>query len=263
MALGLGVVASVISLEWASSRSGRLLAAQVQMAEDAQIGLQLLSAELMMAGYARPVEVTSSPGGQARWKLAQAAPPILACDGGFASPTASGTPVCANALAVGGSAALAVRYQADEHNTMPLSGTLRPSDCLGNGLDTSAGGSYLADNRWYVAASQGRSELRCAARDGQVQPLVDNVESLALWFSQALAVDPLLPVRYVRAAGVSDFALVRSVRLCLLMRSTDAVLEPGMPATYQDCEGQSRSAPDRRLRQAFHTTVALRTQGVP
>ena len=51
---------------------------------------------------------------------------------------------------------------------------------------------------------------------------------------------------------------VRSVRLCLLMRSTDVVLAADDASAYLDCEGTPQTSSDRRLRRAFHAVVAVR-----
>lgn len=258
LALGLVIVATVAAQYVATGQSARLQAAQSQMTEDAQIALQLLSSELMMAGYARPQALVQGADGKPRWQTAlQSEPPLRACDAGFVSPASTTEALCAGS---GSTAAFEVRYQADEFNTVPLSGSTRPSDCLGNGLNASAGG-YFTSNRWYVAISQGRSELRCASQLGNPgQPLVDNVEALALWFAEAQSSEAEPPARYVRASQVISFARVRSVRLCLLMRSTDAVLAAEDAATYLDCDGVTQTSVDRRLRRAFHTTVALRNR---
>ena len=66
-------------------RSQRLQAAQALLIEDAQIAIELLRADLMMAGYGRPLRLSSSPGGPASWQTTLDAAPLLACDHGFAS----------------------------------------------------------------------------------------------------------------------------------------------------------------------------------
>lgn len=256
LALGLLVVGMVAMHPVATGRSARLHAALAQMTDDAQIALQLLSSELLMAGYAAPQRLVTGADGAPRWQTGLADAPVFACDTGFVAPSTKGAPACA---ASGTSAALAVRYQADAYNTVPLAQKTEPSDCLGHGLGDGAG-PFFTDNRWFVASSQdGRTELRCASRLGLAgQPLVENVESLALWFSQAQAAEPAQPVRYVTAAQVDDFSRVRSVRICLLMRSTEPVLSAEETPRYLDCQGQERRQTDGRLRRAFHGTVALR-----
>lgn len=264
LALGLVVVAAVAVHYLATGQSSRLQAAQAQMTEDAQIGLELLRTDLMMAGYAQPQRLLADAQGRPRWQTALAGqPPIMACDMGFVNPRTNGSVVCA---ADGVSAALEISYQVDAFNTVPLSGTSTPTDCLGYGFKDPEL-ALLTRNRWYVGisqegskdSSQGRSELRCTSQLGNPgQPLVDNVEVLALWFSLAQAGDPITPVRYVKASQVDSFSRVRSVRLCLLLRSTDAVLAAEDTLAYLDCEGAPQTSSDRRLRRAFHAVVALR-----
>lgn len=258
LALGLGVLAAVLGQDAASRRSARLLAAQAQMSDDAQIALQLLSTELAMAGYGQPQSLYRADDGLLRWRTALDPPPLWACDAGFAAPSTPGALACA---AQGGSAAFAVRYQADVDNTVPLSGTSTPSDCLGYGLKPE-GGVYLTENRWYVASSGERSELRCASRLGNPgQPLVDNVEAMALWLGLAASANPGQVVRFVQASQVDDWTRVRSVRLCLLLRSSEALLAAADDASYRDCQGQRQASFDGRLRRAFHASVALRSHG--
>lgn len=255
LALGLVVVGAVAAHYLFGGQSARLQAAQAQMSDDAQIALQLLTTDVMMAGYALPKTAARSTDAALSWTLPLDKPALVACDFGFVSASTTGEVQCA---ATGSSAALAVHYQADAFNTVPLSGSATPSDCLGNGLDLKDG-VYLTENRWFVASSNARTELRCASRLGNPgQPLVDNVESLALWLGQAQASDPVRPVRYVSASQVGDWRLVRSVRLCLLMRSTDAVLSAADEGAYRDCQGRRQASSDRQLRRAFHATVALR-----
>ncbi len=260
LALGGLVLQAVLTQYLAAVRGIRLQAAWVQMADDAQIALELLRNELAMAGYAQPRSVARAGDGLLRWQTALADAPLMACEGGFASASTTGPLGC---TAQGSSAALAVRYQADAFNTVPLSGSTTPSDCLGAGLKAEAG-AYLTDNRWYVASTGDRTELRCASRLGNPgQPLVEHVESLALWFGQALPGELSQPARYLTASQVDDWSRVRSVRLCVLMRSSEAVLQPSDDASYWDCQGRRQSARDARLRRAFHASVALRYQSGP
>ena len=226
------------------------------MADDALLALQLLGNDLAQAGHAQPRRLVREADGRLGWELPLTGPSVFACDTGFVAPASTGDMVCA---AAGASAALEVRYQADAYNTIPLAGTTRPGDCLGAGLNATDG-VYLTANRWYVASSQGRSELRCASRLGNPgQPLVDNVEAMALWLGEA-AVEGGPPVREVSASQVSDFGRVTHLRLCLLMRSTEAVLLADGALPYVDCQGRSQASPDGRLRQAFHASFALRSR---
>ena len=231
------------------------------MDEDAQIGLQLLSAELMMAGYAQAIGTVAEEPGKPRLLKAFESWPVWGCDRGFVSASTKGNVVCA---ATGQAAALEVRYQADFFNTIPTVSSKVPGDCLGNGLkpQVDGGSSYVTFNRYYLGSSlPGRSELHCASQLGNGgQPLVDDVEGLKFWFGEALAGDPRQVVRYVSASEVQDFSNVISVRICLLMRSAEAVLLIGEGTTYLDCDQSLQVAQDRRARRSYFSTVALRNK---
>ncbi|MDF3822441.1 PilW family protein, partial [Leptospira sp. 96542] len=151
----------------------------------------------------------------------------------------------------------------------PTSGG-QPSDCLGSGLPahtltlnegTGLSLSYHPTrNRYYLSTgSSGRSELYCASAQGAPgQPLVDNVERLRLWYGEAAAAAPWRVARYVGAEAVGDWNRVLSVRLCLLMRGSEAVLGEDDALDYRDCEGEPARAEDRHPRRAYFTTATLR-----
>lgn len=264
MTLGWLVIAALFRLDLATSRAGRLLAAQTQMDEDAQIGLQLLSSEVMQAGYASAMSVSSQvdADGQRRLRRSFEGAPVFGCTFGFVSPGSSGEVACASS---GDSAGLEVRYEADAFNTIVVVSTGAPGDCLGNSVTSSlgTGTTTVAFNRYYVEiTSSGRSELKCASRGMGGQPLVENVEKLQVWYGLAAPGSPRQLVRFVQAGAVSDFNLVVSLQLCLLLRSQDPVLSPeeAKAVVYTDCDQSSRSAADGRLRKAYVTTVALRNK---
>ena len=75
LALGLVVVAAVAVHYLATGQSSRLQAAQAQMTEDAQIGLELLRTDLMMAGFAQPQKLVLDAQGRPRWQTALAGQP--------------------------------------------------------------------------------------------------------------------------------------------------------------------------------------------
>ena len=53
-----------------------------------------------------------------------------------------------------------------------------------------------------------------------------------------------------------------SVRVCLLMRSAEAVISAEDPAmkSYLDCDGVSQTSTDGLLRRAYFNTTALRSK---
>lgn len=264
LVIGIVVVGAVLVSLMSSGKAGRQQAAFAEMNENAQVASGIIGRDLLLAGYARP---TGLGVGVSTFTRTYSGRAVFACDSGFSSPSTTGSVSCASS---GTAPALEVVYEADTTNTVPTSAGV-PSDCLGNGLTAESGGHYLTYNRYYVlTGSTGRPELHCASRLGNAgQPLVDNVERMKIWLGEANAADPRTIVRYVTPGNVTDWGRVVSVRLCLLMRSSEAVLDAGETTdaatnaallSYLDCDGATQSSSDRFLRRAYFTTTTLRNK---
>lgn len=258
MVIGLIVVGAVLVSYIGAGSTSRLQVAQAEMNENAQIAMTMLSRDLLLAGYASPTGVN----GSSTFVRSYSARPLMGCDNGFADPSTTSDVACA--AAGSGGPAIEVVYEADVTNTVPTSAGV-PADCLGNGLPSTAVGTasfYFAYNRYYLANSSAqRSELHCASRQGAVgQPLVDNVDAIKIWYGEANAANPRQIARYVTAGGVADWNMVVSVRVCLLMRSSEQVLDSDIPGTYLDCDSAAQVSVDRRLRRAYFTTTTLRNK---
>jgi type IV pilus assembly protein PilW len=75
-------------------------------------------------------------------------------------------------------------------------------------------------------------------------------------------------VRYVTATDIASLGVgasaewdrVVAVRICLLVRSADPVLNPGDgdTLTYLDCDSVQQTSNDRYLRRAYFSTATLR-----
>lgn len=264
LSLGLILVTTLIAQVLASGRGQRLQAAQAQMAEDAQVALDLLRADFKMAGHAWPLRSQISPSGQASWHDALGAPALTVCDAGFASLPPDDRPSCAASELSGGagSSAVELAYEVDAATSVVGSDD-RPTDCLGNSVEprTLADGRrvFITFNRWQISSSGGRIELRCGGR-GRTgpQPLVDNVERMRL--SWGLPVDETegTALRYVSAADAGDVSGARAVRICLQLRSAEPVLGPEDVRQYRTCDGSLLISEDGRLRRSFVVTVAWR-----
>lgn len=262
MVIGLVVVGAVLLSYITSGQTNKVQAAYSEMNEGAQVGLQILSRDLLLAGYAQPTSLDTVA---FKFGRTYAGRPVFGCDTGFVSAATTGDVVCA---ATGSTPAIEVVYEADVTNTVPHSSGA-PSDCLGAALVQQTVGAtnfYLAHNRYYLANSTlGRSELHCASKLGNTGgALVDNVENMKIWYGEASPADPRQIVRYVSAANVkdlgTDFGYVVSVRVCLLMRSSEPVLTPEDPASYLDCDSASQTSADRYVRRAYFTTTTLRNK---
>lgn len=267
MVIGLVVVGAVLISYIAAIQTNKLQAAYAQMNEDAQIGLYILSRDLLLAGYAKPVGVDPTT---SKFGKTFSGPAVFGCDTGFEDPEIAADATC---KAGGTMSAIEISYEADRTNTVDVGGF--PSDCIGASLEgaaqtvAGAGGNttyYVTQNRYYLAnGNTGRSELHCASRLGNDgEALVDNIDAMKIWYGEANPLDPRQIVRYVSAANVkgpgTDFGFVVSVRVCFLMRSSELVLGGEDSKSYLDCDAATKTSTDGHARRAYFTTTALRNK---
>lgn len=264
LVIGLIVVGAVLVSYLGSGKTGRVQAAYAEMNENAQIAMTIMNRDLLLAGYAQPTGVS----GGSTFTRSYSDRPVFGCDKGLDSVSRRNQSAPWDATACSGTGAddhvIEVVYEADLTNTVPTSANV-PSDCIGNTLPTTVVGTatyYIAHNRFYLSAgSSGRSELYCASQQGATgQPLVDNVEAMRIWYGEANAADPRQIVKYVSASSVADWGRVLSVRVCMLMKSSEAVLNSEDPLTYLDCDGVQQSSADFFVRRAYFTTTTLRNK---
>lgn len=214
---------------------------------------------------------------------------IRGCDGTFSNITSAGnlTSLTCN----GGTTTLpdsfAVSYEADKFNTIATSGGLA-TDCVGGALSTASatfptGGSTtatwaIADNRFYVkSSSAGIPSLYCKGAVSSEQPMVENVEDMQLTYgvvSTSNNISTATVAGYLTANEVvteSTMALLTSdadrwgrvltVRICVVVRSENAVAPDSASSSYIQCDGSiDSSKTDMRLRKAYTTTVVLRNR---
>jgi type IV pilus assembly protein PilW len=273
LVIGLVVVGAVIVSYLSSGQANKLQSAYAEMNENAQIAMSTMQQDLLLAGYTQPVGINGLNTGFIKTFMTRS---IFGCDNGFAAPNTIGVAACAVGA---GTPAIEMSYEADVSNSVPTSGF--PSDCMGNSLryvvQTIPVGVnnitfYETHNRYYLAiGSTGRSELHCASAAKTVagvaingQPLVDNVENIKVWYGEANAVNPRQIVRYVTASLVTDWQNIVSVRICLLMRSAETVLNTedtsAGTASYLDCDSVSQTSADRYLRRTYFMTTTLRNK---
>ena len=263
LVIGLVVVGAVIVSMIGSGNAGRFQAAYGQMNDDAQLGLSILSREIQMAGYSLPTGVVNTAGAGTptfdfSFTSMGTSTFVFGCDNGFASATAA-TVACGTAT----TPAFEVVYEADSATTAPAAGT--PSDCVGSAIAGPA--PYVARNRFFISTGpSGRPELYCASDKvgGSSQQIVENIETMRVWYGVQVAAAPRQVVRYVSAADINavvppDWNNVISVRICLLVRSAEPVLTTGGEdtLTYQDCGSAAQTSADRRLRRAYFTTSTV------
>lgn len=220
---------------------------------------------------------------------------VRGCDGKFSNistATSLDTLTCA-----GGTSTLpdsiAIKYEADRYNTMPTAAGV-PTDCLGNGLpivtatlptitgtsttSTTAATYTVADNRFYIGTSSviTSPSLYCKgnAAGTIAQPLVENVEDMQLTYGTVSATTTSTTATvagYLEANEVvtqtnlaslpidQRWGKVKTVRICVIVRSENPVAATAESARYVKCDGSiETSPPDLRLRRAYSTTVVLR-----
>ena len=218
---------------------------------------------------------------------------VRGCDGQFsnlASAARLDDLLCAAGV---GPHAIAVSYEADRYNTVPTE-ALVPTDCAGNALSvitatlpvmaatgstsssTSSAVHYaMADNRFYIASSAGIPSLMCKGNGAErPQALVENIDDLRLTYGVLSAASSATVAGYLSAneirtqpdlAALPDdaarWAKVITVRICVLVRSENAVVADAASASYLKCDGTlETAAPDLRLRRAYSSTVVLRNR---
>lgn len=245
LTIGLILMIAVISAYLGSAGAGRMAEAQGRMNEDANAALTILTQQLRMAGNnPKQPNYTDVPPRNPVYGTSTFI--VRGCDGGF-SDVATAANIPALTCAGGASTrpdAIAISYEADRYNTVPLA-NFSPTDCLGQGLvdptnalftanrsvsngvtSTVQAVTYtVADNRFYVGTSTSSTtpSLYCRGNGGTGanaagQPLVENVEDLQLLYGTAVstATSTLAVAGYLDAASV-----VSNAGLALLATDQD------------------------------------------
>ncbi|HSI49257.1 MAG TPA: PilW family protein [Ideonella sp.] len=263
MVIGLVVMGAVYAAYLASSASTRTSRAVAQMTEDATVAINILRQHIAEGGYSRPVGTSGTV--MTRAAGADTAKWLLGCENGFADATQPITTLACNAAGVAGTDVLAVAYEATLQNsltTKDATNTTVPSDCLGAALTktTIAPVYFRSYSQFYLQDSQ----LYCRGPGSATgQPLVENIQEMHLMYGMGgTGADATRVITYKTAKEVSDmgpWSRVLSVRVCLLMRSEDQVLDA--PVSYVGCDPHAgRIDPaegDRHMFRAFTSTIVL------
>jgi type IV pilus assembly protein PilW len=285
LVIGLVIMLAASQAYLATSGSSRINDAQTRMNEDAQTALAVLTRQLKLAG-ANPVRPDRA---QASLRNPLTATyTVRGCDIGFASnfvPSIEDLN-CTHSAASTGPDAIAIHYEADRFNSSVQKSSTTPTDCVGYGLDgidtsfTDSSGTarkttmFLATPVYYLSTSGTRTSLSCRNVDGSgtAQPLVENVIDLQFRYGTASPADQSAVLGYLTAQQIDDpagqiagtasaaqrWALVKTVRVCILMVSESAIATSAQSAQYRNCGGVLvTNPPDLRLRRAFTTTVFL------
>ena len=200
---------------------------------------------------------------------------VQGCANGFSNTGIASSAALIPCNAGIGNDSISVRYVVDSNNSN-LSAAAVPVDCLGSALipvpDADNPGVapdyYVAENRFYVVANGGASELYCRGNGttpaganfvNPHQPLVENVEQMRITYGVSSTggqtVDRQVTADQVAAIG---WERVISAQICLLMRTANRVVADNQQ--YRDCANNIIATADGRLRATYSTTVVIRAR---
>ncbi len=220
---------------------------------------------------------------------------LRGCDLSFSdvkTAASTGSLTCGHTASSSGPDSIAIAYEADRYNTIPTSAGV-PTDCMGSGITPTTAGYtksdnattatatiYEAENRFFVGTSTSvvNPTLYCKGNASAYgQPLIENIEDLQLRYGTSNpAVTPTKVLGYLKAYEVDNDATtltgltgaasrwnaVKTVRICVVVRSENPVLDSIASAKYMNCaEPPTLVSPnDKYLRRAYTTTVVLRNK---
>jgi type IV pilus assembly protein PilW len=261
MVIGLTIVSVLLAIFSNSSSSTRLSDAQAQMNEDALYALQLLARQIRLANYRDPSSSVTFG--------------LFGCENGFSNVSGAGAAanlagLTCNASAATGGHGLAVAYDADRYNSTLHALSNNPTDCTGTAVALGGAPFINLENRFFVDG--GSRTLRCSGNGEAIPfatsvPMVENIERIDFFYGVANAADQsavqgYLTTNNLGAANSPEWQAVRSVRICLTMRSERPVLETGN-SIYEPCNpvvygNTPITVNDRYLRKTYSMTVAVR-----
>jgi type IV pilus assembly protein PilW len=257
--IGLVIIGAAMAIYAGTSSSSKVSETEARLNENATITLGLLQQQIRLAGYSAIMGPPAFPITQRKNLDGTGSAGIRGCTGGMAvtNTTAFNAITCNDTSA---SDSLAIRYEADTFNTIPVTagGILVPSNCVGEGVTATTVSSAtataaiagtltipnyaLADNRYYVQTAgtpSGGPELYCVGAIstntttgvvtfGTPQPIMEGVERMEISFGVAGTSTGTITTAYMTAQAL-DAALpaeadrwkrVISARVCLQLRNT-------------------------------------------
>jgi len=147
-----------------------------------------------------------------------------------------------------------IRYQVEN---AAVAGSGESRDCLGFAVPADAGGVRTAQNRFYIANSNGVPTLMCAGNGLAPAPLIPNVEDLQIRLRVG---DPFSRAeRVVDPAGFTDWGRVIGVELCVQVVSEGTGLVTAGAQAGTQCRGGAFPT-DGRLRRTFTQAITLRNR---
>jgi type IV pilus assembly protein PilW len=231
--IGIVVIGAAMAIYAGTSSSSKVSETEARLNENATITLSLLQQQIRLAGYSAIVGPPTFALTQRKNLDNTGDAGIRGCTGGMATTntTAFNAITCNNGTATH---SLAVRYEADTANTVPVTvgGVLTPSNCVGEGISATTLSSAtasaaiagtltipfyaLADNRYYIQTTgtpSGGPELYCVGAIstntttgvvtfGTPQPIMEGVERMDLSFGVARTITGTVTTAYMTAEAI-------------------------------------------------------------
>lgn len=284
MVIGLVILAAGAAVYVSSARATSVSEQSTRLNEDGVLALNFLQSQIRQAGYYQKLQAgdltAAAPAAVVNNDQDFHLPPVRGCTGTLGNEAGYTAITCANAA---GNDAIVVQYEADVANTFPTTAAPNlPTNCNGetiNGVYNTSQvqgnpvNRYQAVNRFFI----NNNTLMCAgntapATVAAAQPLFPNVEQMVIRYGLSAA--PMVRqedefeaanhqvIAYATAAQVPDWNRVRSVNICLLVRSQDQVNDGTNVPNFTDCNNAAQVANDNFLRRTFVSTVMLRNRMV-
>lgn len=295
--IGLVILLALGTVYLGTTSTNRQMTNVSRMSEDSTIALNLVGANLRMAGYSTP-RYKVLPGQALVGGVAKTSPnrnftgaAIRGCDHGFVDPKADFENLTCQTASTQ-PAAVALRFEGDERILVASSPDLPPfntvpikdgsyyyaSDCLNSAVKTQApsallgGADYtLIDSRFTVQLRVGDNipELYCRGNGNLFtpQPMVEFVENIQLTYGVAADAESHQALYYGTSADVDalpgssvddQWSRVVSIRICMVLRSQ--ARDQAGAGNYTDCDGNSVTSADGLMRRSFTSFYALRNR---
>lgn len=294
MTIGLIILAAGSAVYVSSARGSAVSEQSTRLNEDGVLALNFLQSQIRQAGYYQKLQdgaVSMPPATLPENDQAFYLPPVRGCRGKLGKQAKYMDITCTEATAANSNDTndtLVVQYEADSSNTYPTANSTLPTNCNGENIKTKYATTavkgtpeprYQAINRFYIA----NKTLMCIGNNEpdkvtKPQPLFPNVEQMVLRYG--IAAQPMVRQEnefdstkhqveaYAKASELkndpnwekNDWNRVRSINICLLVRSQDEVKDAAVASKkYTDCHGKKKDN-DGYLRRTFVSTVMLRNR---
>lgn len=290
LTIGLVILAALGVVYLSTTRTNRQSGDVSRMSEDAAIAFNLLGINLRMAGFSQPRALVL-PGGAIIDGVKQVAADrhfvgaaVRGCDHGFADVKKGFYDLTCSAGT--GPAAIALRFEGDRFNTVPIGTT--PSDCVNNAVTTATPSAIdatltyaLIDSRFVgqIGTTSNTPELLCAGSGGtgtaifNAEPLTQFVDNVQFSYGVAADRESRDVIQYMSASQVDTlptsaanpvqmvdgrWSRVVNIKACIVMRSENR--NQADTGTYIDCDGNPAASADGYARRAFNSVYALRNR---